>query len=122
MVAYYSAYYISEKVNGNRSTTTTDLTALRYITDDKEMTFQKYKKERYDRLKQYVNTEGLYIDGKAFYNDYLEALKQDADAGDKRATRSTEVKRKYFRQIRSDTKDFTIDPFSKKTNTDNSAE
>ena len=56
------------------------------------------------------------------YNDYLEALRQDADAGDKRATKSTEVKRKYFRQIRSDTNDFKIDPFTKKTNTDNSAE
>ena len=122
MVAYYSAYYISEKENGNRNTTTTDLTALRYITGDEEMTYQKYKKNRYDRLKKYVNEKGLYVDGKEFYDEYLAALKQDADAGDKKATRSTEVKRKYFRQIRSDTNDFTIDPFTQTTDTDNNAE
>ncbi len=112
LVPYYSLSYIG-KVNGTGEKTT-DLIALRYITKDQTMTYERYKLERYEELSKHYNEVGTYIDGQQIYKEYLEALQTDANNKDRNLTQSTAVKRKYFQQIRQDTNDFTIEPFEHK--------
>lgn len=107
LVAYYSGSYLASKTGEK----TTDLTALRYIMEDQTMTFRRYKLERYEKLSKYFYLKGTYIDAQTIYNDYLNALTIDAKNKDRNLSQSKAVKKKYFQQLRKNTKDFTIEPF-----------
>ena len=109
LVPYYTLSYIGIK-NGTGEKTT-DLIALRYITKDPTMTYERYKLERYEKLSEHFNDKGTYIDAETIYQEYLKALQTDADNKDRNLTQSTAVKKKYFQQIRRETNDFNIEPF-----------
>lgn len=110
LCAYYSLSYIGRNT-GNPSLRTTDKIAIKYITG--KDTFRDYKVDRYNELGQnYFNKAGTYINAKEIFEQYLTALKEDADRGDRNLTRSTNLKRDLFMKIREATEDFTIDPFS----------
>ena len=114
LCAYYSQKYVGiQKGTGEN---TTDLIALRYIMQDDNITFKKYKLDRYEKLGKHYDDEGIYINAKEIYLKYLEALKKDADSGNRKLSNSTAVKKFYFRQIQEATKDFTINPFDKNPN------
>ena len=112
LVPYYTLSYIGiQKGTGEK---TTDLTALRYIMDDENITFESYKLDRYKELSEHYNDQGTYINAEEIYNEYCKALKEDADNKDRNLSRSTAVKKKYFQQIRLETNDFNIEPFDQK--------
>ena len=124
--------------NGNIKTSTvnykTDLMALRTITDNKNMTFETYKKSRFDYVKQNLKNIQI-IDVNKAYLDFYNALKADAenvkkvekeawekypDANNKDQTtkrnnmiaearkypNSTEVRRQLFYELKNKTNDF----------------
>ena len=113
-MAYFSQSYIGKKT-GKNDLKTTDLIALRYITQDENITFKKYKMDRYDRLEKHWNDEGTYIDAQEIYEEYLKALTNDAARGDRKLTQSTAVKKKYFLKIKKETRDLRVSAFDKKT-------
>ncbi len=112
LCAYYSLSYIASKKHTNEKTT--DLSALRYIMKDENITYEKYKLDRYKELSKHYDDEGTYVNAKEIYEEYLKALKEDAGKKDRNLKMSTAVKKKYFQQIRKETNDFNIEPFSKK--------
>ena len=112
LVPYYTSSYIGIKKGTGEKTT--DLTALRYIMDDEDITFESYKLDRYNELSTHYNDQGTYINAEEIYNEYCKALKEDADNKDRNLSRSTAVKKKYFQQIRLETNDFNIEPFDQK--------
>ncbi len=110
-MAYYSQLYIGKKTN-NAGQKTTDLIALKYITG--KNSFREYKLDRYKDAQSHWDDKDTYINVTEIYNAYLEALKQDAKDPKRKLTNSTNVKRKYFVEIKKATNDFEIDPFTKK--------
>ena len=110
-MAYYSQTYIG-KHTGKDDLKTTDLVALRYITKDDDITFREYKLKRYDELAKHWNDKGTYIDAQKIYEEYLAALRKDAQAGDRKLTASTEVKRRNYRAIKKATNDLRVSIFS----------
>ena len=115
LTAYYSLSYVGQKTQ-RPGLKTTDLIALQYITGDNTMTYKRFKIERYNELAEYYNRQDTYIDAQQICKEYYNALQADAKNNDRNLTLSTAVKRKYFSLLRSETQDFTIDPFSQKTN------
>ena len=132
---------------GNKKTSTvnykTDLMAIRTITNNQEMTIDKYKKMRFDEVEkklEYVNV----IDIDTVYKEFLEALKEDAEtvrkaeatalerypnsdqtsinnrnkiiAEARKFEKSTAVRRKYFYLLKNTTNDF-IDPVCSQSKT-----
>ena len=128
--------YLYDK-NGNKQTTTvdykTDLMALQTITNDDTMTFDKYKKMRFDEVQdklEYINI--LSVD--EVYQEFLQALQEDAEtvrkaeetawkqypgedkdsennrnkiiSNARKFEKSTEVRRKYFYELKNKTNDF----------------
>ncbi len=112
LVPYYSLSYIG--IKENTGVQTTDLIALRYIMKDESITFEKYKLGRYEELAKHYNDQGTYINAEQIYQEYVEALKTDAENKDRKLTQSTKVKKKYFQKIRLETNDFNIEPFEQK--------
>ncbi len=113
-MAYYSQLYIGKKTN-NAGQKTTDLIALKYITG--KNSFREYKLDRYKDAQSHWDDKDTYINVTEIYNVYLEALKQDAKDPKRKLTNSTNVKRRYFVEIKKATNDFEIDPFTKKVAT-----
>ncbi len=94
-----------------------DLGALRAITNDQNMTFKKYKLERYNMMKQNM-TKMKYIDSKQVIEDYKNALKTDALNNDRNVKQSTNVKRNNYYYIKRITDDFTTDIYADTTSMD----
>ncbi len=112
LVPYYTLSYIG--IKEGTGIKTTDLIALRYIMKDPNITFKSYKLNRYEELSKHYDDEGTYINAEEIYQEYLRALKIDADNHDRNLSQSTAVKKKYFQQIRKETNDFNINPFGPK--------
>ena len=112
-MAYYSQSYIDKKTTKN-GTKTTDLIALKYITG--KTSFKQYKLDRYKEAESHWKDTDTYINVQEILNAYIEALKKDANDPKRQLSNSTAVKRKYFVQIKQETNDFIIDPFTKKPN------
>ncbi len=119
----------------------TDLMALRTITKNQNMTFESYKKMRFKKVEEnlsYIQE----IDVDQVYQDFIEALQKDAEAvkqaeeealkrypgTDKTSTDnrnkiiaearkykySSEVRRKYYYQLKNQTNDFVNEVYNKK--------
>lgn len=90
---------------------TDDLDALRKITKNPEMTWKDYKMGRYELMKNKIN--GLkYIDANKILQEFIEALKLDAQNEDRNATASMNVKRQNYHYLKRVTNDFRTDPLS----------
>ena len=82
-----------------------DLDAIRKVTKDNTMTWQKFKKNRYELMQdnwnqiQYLNPDNLV-------EDYLKALKTDAQNSDRNVTNSTNVRRINYHYLKRITDDF----------------
>ena len=82
-----------------------DLDAIRKVTKDDTMTWQKFKKNRYELMQdnwnqiQYLNPDNLV-------EDYLNALKTDAQNSDRNVTNSTNVRRINYHYLKRITDDF----------------
>ena len=86
----------------------TDLDAIRKITKDDTMTWKKFKEQRYELMKNSADTNS-YIDSEKLVNDYVEALKADAENSDRNVTASTNVRRINYQHLKRATNDFRKD-------------
>ena len=94
-----------------------DLGALRAITNDQNMTFKKYKLNRYNMMKENMK-KMKYINAEQVIEDYKNALKLDALNNDRNVKQSTNVKRNNYYYIKRITNDFTTDIYADTTSTD----
>lgn len=85
-----------------------DLDAIRKITGDSSMTWEKYKKARYQKMADSLNTNG-YVDGDKLIESYVTALKLDASNQDRNVTASTNVRRTNYHYLKRATNDFRSD-------------
>lgn len=82
-----------------------DLDAIRKITKDNTMTWEKFKKERYKLMEESWNTTP-YLNADELLNTYVKALKTDAQNGDRNVTNSTNVRRRNYHHVKRVTDDF----------------
>ena len=94
-----------------------DLGALRAITNDENMTFKKYKLDRYNIMKENMS-KMKYIDANQVIEDYKNALKSDAMNNDRSVKQSTNVKRRNYYYIKRITNDFRTDIYADTSKTD----
>ena len=95
----------------NGGTIKNDLEALRAITNDKDITFEKYKQDRYAKME--ANWKNMkFFDADKVVDEYVEALKKDATENNNSLTNSTAVKRKYYYMIKQGTDDFNKEVFN----------
>lgn len=109
-VAYGSKNYIRSKTGQN----VTDLVALRYITGNPDITFREYKLGRYKKLEDDYGFDfnGNYINGQQILDEFRQAMKTDAENGDRDIKKTREVKKKYILKIKELTEDLIKDPFT----------
>ncbi len=82
----------------------TDLEALRTVTGDPDITWNKYKLERYEKVKEDLKNIP-YFDYKEVIEQFKEALITDSKTGNKNAT--TDIQRIIFGLVKRATNDFT---------------
>ena len=85
-----------------------DLDAIRKITKDSSMTWEKYRKARYKKMADSLNTNG-YVDGDKLIESYVTALQLDASNQDRNVTASTNVRRTNYHYLKRATNDFRND-------------
>nr|WP_288555465.1 ZmpA/ZmpB/ZmpC family metallo-endopeptidase-related protein [uncultured Mediterraneibacter sp.] len=85
-----------------------DLDAIRKITKDSTMTWEKYKKNRYKKMADSLDTNG-YLDKDSLIESYVTALKLDAANQDRNVTASTNVRRANYHYLKRVTNDFRTD-------------
>lgn len=85
-----------------------DLDAIRKITKDSSMTWEKYRKGRYKKMADSLNTNG-YVDGDKLIESYVTALKVDAANQDYDVKASTNVRRTNYHYLKRATNDFRND-------------
>ncbi|WP_308780139.1 ZmpA/ZmpB/ZmpC family metallo-endopeptidase-related protein [uncultured Clostridium sp.] len=91
----------------------TDLDAIKKITKDSTMTWEKFKQKRYELMENNFNTIP-YIDAESLVQNYVEALKTDARNNDRNVTSSTNVRRINYHYLKRVTNDFTKDVLTDK--------
>ena len=89
----------------------TDLDAIKKITKDDSMTWEKFKKERYKLIEGSLDNIP-YLDIDVLIEDYVNALKTDAINGDRNVTSSTNVRRINYHHLKRATNDFSKEVFS----------
>ena len=83
----------------------TDLDAIKKITKDNTMTWEKFKKERYKLMEKSLKTIP-YIDSENLLQNYVDALRADANNNDRDVTSSTNVRRINYHYLKRITNDF----------------
>ena len=89
----------------------TDLDAIKKITKDDSMTWEKFKKERYELMEESLDNIP-YLDIDVLIEDYVNALKTDAIDGDRNVTSSTNVRRINYHHLKRATNDFSEEVLS----------
>ncbi len=115
-MAYFSQSYIGAKTN-NPGLKTTDLIALRYITQNKDMTFRKYKLGKYEEMAKHIDDPSDYLDAQAIEEAYYNALVKDSSDSKRSLGNSKAVKKQYYMSVKRETNDFRESIFSQKTTT-----
>lgn len=82
-----------------------DLDAIRKVTKDSTMTWQKFKQERYKLMEDSWDTMP-YLNADDLVETYAEALKTDAQNSDRNVTNSTNVRRRNYHYVKRVTDDF----------------
>ena len=103
----YITYYSGKSQN--------DLDAIRKITNNTNMTWKKYKMDRYNEMENQWNNM-TYIDADEVLEQYKQALKIDAEREDRNITASTNVKRMNYHYLKRVTNDFETDIFTTQVN------
>lgn len=93
----------------------TDLDAIRKITNNENMTWKKYKMDRYNEMENQWNNM-TYIDPDEVLEQYKQALKIDAERDDRNITASTNVKRMNYHYLKRVTNDFETNIFTTQVN------
>lgn len=89
----------------------TDLDAIKKITKDNSMTWEKFKKERYELMEESLDNIP-YLDIDVLIEDYVNALKTDAINRDRNVTSSTNIRRINYHHLKRATNDFSKEVFS----------
>lgn len=89
----------------------TDLDAIRHITGDPAMTWERFKAERYQKMEESRSTVS-YLNPDALVAQYVNALKVDAANSDNNVTASTNVRRINYHYLKRVTNDFREDVLS----------
>ena len=96
----YITYYSGKSNN--------DLEAIQKVTGNPNMTWEKYKLDRYNLIgTNYM--QNAYLDTSKLINEYEQALKEDAQNNDQYVTKSTNVRRNYYHYLKRVTNDFRED-------------
>ena len=82
-----------------------DLDAIQKITKDPSMTWEKFKKQRYQLMEESISTID-YLDTDNLIKEYTKALKTDAQNHDNNITASTKVRRINYHYLKRVTNDF----------------
>ena len=93
----YVTYYSGKSKN--------DLDAIKKVTNDDTMTWQKFKQERYKLMEDSWN-KVTYVNADELMKVYINALKIDAQNGDRNVTNSTNVRRRNYHYVKCITDDF----------------
>lgn len=93
----YVTYYSGKSKN--------DLEAIKKITNDSTMTWEKFKQERYKLMEDSWN-KVTYVNADKLKETYINALKIDAQNGDRNVTNSTNVRRRNYHYVKRITDDF----------------
>lgn len=93
----YVTYYSGKSKN--------DLEAIKKITNDSTMTWEKFKQERYKLMEDSWN-KVTYVNADELKETYINALKIDAQNGDRNVTNSTNVRRRNYHYVKRITDDF----------------
>lgn len=94
-----------------------DLDAIRKVTKDSTMTWQKFKQSRYQLMQDSWN-QIPYLNADELVEDYVQALKIDAQNSDRNVTNSTNIRRINYHYLKRVTDDFSQEVL----NNDNSFE
>ena len=101
----YIEYYSNINNNGDKDKTKTDLMALRKITKNPDITFDSYRKGRFEEIKnklKYVQ----YIDVNQVFKDFYNALVEDAKNNDRDLKTRREVRKDAFFKMKMGSNDF----------------
>ena len=109
----YIEYYSNINNNGDKDKTKTDLMALRKITNNPTITFDSYRKGRFEEVKNNLKYY-QYIDVNQVVKDFYNALKEDAKNNDRDLKARREVRKNAFFKIKMDSNDFRKDVIDKK--------
>ena len=82
-----------------------DLDAIRKVTKDDTMTWEKFKQQRYELMEHSWNTMP-YLNADELVETYVKALKTDAQNEDRNVTNSTNVRRRNYHHVKRVTDDF----------------
>lgn len=82
-----------------------DLDAIRKVTKDSTMTWQKFKQNRYKLMQDSWN-QIPYFNADDLVEDYVQALKTDAQNSDRNVTNSTNIRRINYHYLKRVTDDF----------------
>lgn len=82
-----------------------DLDAIRKVTKDSTMTWQKFKQDRYKLMQDSWN-QIPYLNANELVEDYVQALKTDAQNSDRNVTNSTNIRRINYHYLKRVTDDF----------------
>ena len=96
----YVTYYSGKSKN--------DLDAIKKVTKDDTMTWQKFKQERYKLMENSWN-KVTYVNADELMEAHRNALKMDAQNGDRNVTNSTNVRRRNYHYVKRITDDFRAD-------------
>lgn len=89
-----------------------DLDAIKKITKKvtgSEMDWKQYKMSRYATVEENMNNN-KYIDVQYMIERFTEALRNDADKGDRNISQRTNLRKIYYHYLKSATNDFIDDP------------
>lgn len=92
-----------------------DLDAIKKVTKDDTMTWQKFKQNRYKLMQDSWN-QIPYLNPDTLVEDYLQALKTDAQNSDRNVTNSTNIRRINYHYLKRVTDDFRQDVLSNNNN------
>lgn len=96
---------------GSRASSS-DLDAIRKITQSvtgTAMDWKQYKMSRYATVEENINNN-KYIDVQYMIDRFTEALKNDANNGDRNISQRTNLRKIYYHYLKSATNDFVADP------------
>jgi len=88
-----------------------DLDAIKKITKmvtGTEMDWKQYKMSRYKTVEDHINNK--YLDINYLIERYTEALRNDADKGDRNISQRTALRKVLYHYLKSVTNDFVADP------------
>lgn len=96
----YVTYYSGKSKN--------DLDAIKKVTKDDTMTWQKFKQNRYQLMENSWD-KVTHVNADELMEAYRNALKMDAQNGDRNVTNSTNVRRRNYHYVKRITDDFRTD-------------